>query len=196
MPSFQSLMYQIGLNSIERAKKDAIGGFKAELARLEEEWREHKRKVAAGLIPDVEGDEETGYVFDFGEHIGEMQFEAEQCLKLVREAFLLTVYHYWEKEACGLLGISHYKQSEVFEAARVDKRFDVDEAGLNKARQIANCIKHDVGKALFKAHPELFDMEHKDPEDKSNWQRALALTDEYLDGAIKVVRSSGPRDSK
>jgi hypothetical protein len=164
------------------------------LVELHAQWQEHQTAVKAGTAVTIEEDEENEAYLDLGEHIGEMVNEAEDGLRLVREAFALSLYHYWEKKACELLNIKDYRQGAVFAAAKQDPRFEIDEPGIDRLRLIANCIKHDKGKPLYEAEPSMFAASWIfDPEGPHGWHDPLRLRDEDVEKGFSAVRSSGPK---
>jgi hypothetical protein len=194
MPSWATIFFTMGVGAIERAYRASRESVDGQISKLDARWKEHLAAVEVGTAVTVEMDEETGHYFDFGEHIGEMATEAEERLRMVREAFVLILYHYWEKKARELLHIERYGQKEVFAAAKHDPRFDVDEPGINRLRLIANCIKHDAGRTLFNEDPAMFEADLLvDWNRRSGWHDALRLRDEDVEKSFAAVRSSGPK---
>jgi hypothetical protein len=194
MASWPTIAFTIGVSAIDGAYQTSRKAFEDQISALHARWQEHQAAVEAGNAVTVEENEETGAYFDFGEHIGEMVHEAEEGLRLVREAFVLSLYHYWEKKACELLHIKHYTQDAVFAAAKQHSRLDIDEPGIDRLRRIANCIKHDKGKTLFKEEAGMFEAGRVvDPEDPLGWHDALQLRDEDVENGFTAVRSSGPK---
>jgi hypothetical protein len=183
--------FQIGFRSIERAYRESRRAFENEIADWNARWAEYEADVRAGRIDKAEA-EASG--FDYGEYVGENILEAEQGLRLIREAFALVLYHFWEREACSLLNVKRYEQTAVFEAARSDPQFQLDELGLDRLRLIVNCIKHDNGFALHAQAAELFDPQYVPANrESSGWHTALTLRDTDLDTAFAAVKASGPR---
>jgi hypothetical protein len=193
MQSWGNIFYELGLRSIESAYRESRKSFDAELADWDGRWKEHLAAVAAGTEVTVHEDE-SGVFSDYGDYVGDMIYVAEGGLGLVREAFALVCYHYWEKQARALLTIKDYEQKKAFAAALKDSRFSVDEAGINELRLIANCIKHDVGRELFQLRPNLFEPSlMPNGNEKLGWHDALKLTDADIERALAAARSSGPK---
>lgn len=190
MASWATIGFGIGMRSIERAYGESRKAFDDEIMLWEARWQEHQ----STSLSSVEQDDDDGDPFDFGEHVGEMIFDAEEGLRLIREAFAITLYHFWEKTACQLLGVTRYVQDKIFDLADADPRLTVDKGSLNRLRLIVNCIKHDNGGELFAELPAVFDARFiPDPTTKYGWYSALRLRDEDLANALAAVWASGPK---
>lgn len=194
MASWATIGFGIGMRSIERAYGESRKAFEGEIAAWEARWQAHLALVQAKAATGVVEDEDEGDPFDYGEHVGEMIFDAEEGLRLIREAFAMTLYHFWEKTACRLLRVTRYVQDKIFLLADGDPRLTVDKAGVNRLRLIANCIKHDTGDDLYAEEPALFDPSLiPEPTAKYGWYSALKLRDEDLKAAFAAVWASGPK---
>lgn len=115
-------------------------------------------------------------------------------MRLIREAFVLTLYHYWEKELNALLRIGRGDHLKLMSAIKLNGQLQVDTAGLERLRLIANTIKHNDGHRLYASEPGMFGLEAKDlePRDRRGWHNFLRLTDEDILKGIAAVRASGP----
>ncbi len=192
MASWATIGFGIGMRSIERAYGESRKAFEGEISTWEARWQEHLNSVQANA--EVVDDEHEGDPFDFGEHVGDMIVDAEESLRLIREAFAMTLYHFWEKTACQLLHVTRYVQDKIFTLADADPRLTVDKAAVNRLRLLVNCIKHDAGADLYAEDPALFDSSLI-PELTANhgWYAALKLRDEDLKAAFVAVWASGPK---
>lgn len=194
MASWATIGFGIGMRSIERAYGESRKAFEGEIADWEARWQEHLTSGHTNAEGGLVDDEDGGDPFDYGEHVGEMIFDAEEGLRLIREAFAMTLYHFWEKTACRLLGVTWYAQDKIFTLADADPRLTVDKSGLNRLRLIVNCIKHDTGLDLYADDPALFDLGLiPEPTAKYGWSSALKLRDQDLNAAFAAVWASGPK---
>jgi hypothetical protein len=55
-------------------------------------------EAAAGRASLTEEDEDGKVIYDHGDHMGEMLFEIEDVLSVLREAFTISLHHFWERE--------------------------------------------------------------------------------------------------
>jgi len=189
MASWASIGYSMGLQSIEAAYRSSSAAFEHELANINKKWDKiisvHRANPA---------DTDNDYDYQYSDYISELAFDAETGCRLIREAFALTLYHYWEKETISLLSLRKGDHNKVVNAIKSKGWRDLDEAGMYRLWMIANTIKHSKGGGLYALDPTIFSEEAKqlDPEDYSGWHRYLRLKDEDVKAAIHAVRVSGP----
>lgn len=189
MASLATISYQIGFRGIERAYRESRRTFENEIADWTARYVEYEVDRAA-----TGAEHEDVWNPDYGAYVGDQIFEAERSLGLVREAFAIILYHFWEKEARSLLGIEDLRPTTVREAVLRDGRFTLDGPGLARLRAIVNCVKHGGGEELHALDPGMFDPDWIPKEPKAaGWHYALRLKDSDLDAAFVAVRSSGPR---
>jgi hypothetical protein len=73
---------------------------------------------------------------------------------LIREAFAITLHHFWEKECNAWMKVRRYQSGTAYKAL-VAKGYAVDKTGLEKLRKTANCIKHGSDE-LYRQYPAMF----------------------------------------
>ncbi|OKO83550.1 hypothetical protein [Bradyrhizobium sp. NAS96.2] len=79
--------------------------------------------------------------------------------RIYRQAFLISLYHLWERELLNMMPKKDYKDEDVFEFLK-NKGFSPDEANLAALRLAANVAKHSGGTSadqLYQLRPDLFD---------------------------------------
>lgn len=180
--------FQLGLRTIEQAYRSSKDAFERNLAGTEAEWRR---------MAGVPSEQETDDVAYYRDHLIDEAFDAEQGLRLMREAFALAVYHYWEKEMClhlGIRGKDAKNHANIMEVVVKDGRIEPDRAGLERLRLIANTIKHGLGQPLYAEAPYLFVDEGRqlETDDRHGWHAFLRLRDEDVRAGFAAVRASGP----
>jgi len=187
MPSMATISFNMGLEAIVRAYRASQATFKAQHDAAGRRFAEYEAEATSQEADD----------WDFGEQIGEELYEAEVGIRLVREAFAMTLYHFWEKQAAEVLGLTSHYFRTLEAAAAADPRFRIDAPGLNRLRLIANCIKHAGGSELFSLDPTLFDaaLIPQSATSRTGWHDALRLRDRDVESAIVAVRASGPRSA-
>ena len=113
------------------------------------------KRVAAGEDQTVYEDDETGQTFDYGEYTGEQRSNADETLRIVREAFLLSLHHYWEKQVRRWMKVKEYEQDKALTWLKAEG-LTPDKHNLDVLRMAANCIKHN-NKAFYNKYPKFFD---------------------------------------
>jgi hypothetical protein len=154
-----------------------------------------EHEVAAGRAAFIEEDEEGRLIYDRGEHVGEIMAEVEGVLRIVREAFTISLHHFWERELTAKMRIARYDESRAF-AFLKSSGINPNEAGLTVLRLAANVAKHSEGNSaekLYKLRPELFDTETMERLKDPPGYEHLRITDQMLDEFFDAVRTSGPQ---
>lgn len=140
------------------------------------------------------------------DHLVALRDEADVVLKLIREAFAISLYHYWEKQAPRWTGEKRYDANRIPKAL-IARGLTPDVSGLDVLRLAANVAKHSRGasaRALFNRRPDLFrgptppgapQIAYAEAETAPAYEPCyddLILTDAFLKRMFYVVRSSGP----
>lgn len=181
-------LFESGLREIERAYRASRTEFDSEMKDAAERYA---KLEAEGNVDAYSEDEITGQRYYYAEHLIDHNFRAEESLRLLREAFAIILHHYWEKEVVKWQRTKRYKYTAAYKWLGRNG-FPIDEPGLEKLRETANTIKHNVGR-IYDIHPEMFDADEiarsgGDPD----WHAALRLEDEHIDGFFLALRQSGP----
>lgn len=195
--NWTTLGFSLGIDSIERAYETAKKAFEDQSAFWGDQVDQHRRAIGA----DFDEGDCPGDAQGYDDYLINLACEAENGLALLREAFALMLYHFWEKKACELFGAENYVQKTIFDKAKYartgDRKtydIDIDEAGIERLRFIAKTIKHNDGQELFKMDPSLF----KDVgliEDRKSWRgwhTCLQLKHEDILRGISAIRTSRP----
>lgn len=142
-----------------------------------------------------------GYEF----HLAALHDENEGVLKLIREAFVISLAHYWEKQSVSWTGIKKYAPEGVASMLR-SKGLNPEEGVLILLHLISNVAKHSGGSSadkLFKKYPDLFSRnrgvavripsaaEGLEPPYVPTYED-LRVTDALVDQLFSAVRKSGP----
>jgi hypothetical protein len=188
-------LFRYGFDELRRAYEAAREASDSDRKRQERQWEELEREVAAGRASFIEEDEEGRVAYDRGEHAGEMIAEIEGILRIVREAFTISLHHFWEREITKKMRSTKYQESEAF-AFLKSKQIESNEIALKTLRLAANVAKHSEGtsaKKLHKLRPELFDSTEMAKFDDPPGYEYLRITDQILDEFFEAVRISGPQ---
>tara|TARA_R110002020_G_scaffold25225_6_gene82117 strand:- start:1791 stop:2411 length:621 start_codon:yes stop_codon:yes gene_type:complete len=180
----------------------AVAPFHSELAELQTQHDAHAAKVQAKQAVWEEFDEETGSGWSFGEDLAERREDADDALLTIRKAFVMAVYHLWERSAqrWGKSDDDHKGLVKALAKAGigVDSR-------LGELHLLVNCLKHNSKKAapeLFANVPSLFAPDFDPnalntitgkPFSRIDWAENIVLTDADVDRYLDVVLNSAPK---
>jgi len=190
----------LGLFSLRRLKLDEMPDVELPFVMVQTRYpgaspEAVEREVAAGRANFVEEDEDGRVVYDRGEHAGEMMAEVEGVLRVVREAFTISLHHFWERELTAKMQVIRYEESKAF-AFLKSKGINPNEAGLRTLRLAANVAKHSEGDSanqLHKLRPDLFDIEAMTRRNDPPGYEYLRITDQVLNEFFDAVQASGPQ---
>lgn len=198
-------LFEDRLNRIRSAFRAACAPFHQELVELEQEAADFQRKVDEGTAKWSEVDEETSFGRDYGEEFGERRQEAGEALLLVRKAFVIVIYHLWERGArrWALQKKKKPNHGDLI-VALADANILIDNVGLDELRLLVNCLKHnsDNARKLFQLRRDLFADDFdpdailpgtKKPLAHIDWAEQVVLTDDNVEGYLRIVRNSGPK---
>jgi hypothetical protein len=188
LPGMRAFQFSSDLDRIEDA-------FKASIAAMQQAHEAaeaaHDRYVESGENDDQY--DENGALISSTQH--QLQWEAMQksmAQTVVREAFVTSVFHFWECSARYWTG----DQDADFRTLRRKTRalgYSVDGEGLALLNDLNNLLKHDnarTGAKLFKRTSRLFWM-GREPK-SAHWRSALRITNEDVLHLFEIVRNSGP----
>ena len=153
-----ALLFRYGLDELRRAYEAAREAPDRDRKRLEKDWGLLEVEVAAGRASFVETSDSGGVVYDRGEHAGETAAEIEGVLRIVREAFTIALFHFWERELNARMKVPRHKDDEAF-AFLKSRGITPDESTLIQLHFAANVAKHGEGPSaerLCELRPNFF----------------------------------------
>lgn len=193
------------IKRLRSAYRSACAPFDDELKQLEHDADVFQRRVDEGTVQWPEFDEETGLSRDYGEEFAERRQDAEDVLLLVRKAFVVAIYHLWERGAQRwVLQKNKRPRHKELVAVLTEAAIVIDEARLNELGVLANCLKHnsDDARKLYGRRRDLF-TEDFDPDAilsgtgkpprTIGWAEHVVLTDESIESYLQTIQSSGPK---
>ena len=188
--------FEIGLEEVSTAYRASVQALEQHSADAEQLTRRR-----FGLEPDdpIPEDETDGLPFSdfFWEQVGEFDREAAGALEIVRTAFLIGLFHFWERQSRRWVDTKHYEHERVMKWLREHGQ-EPDEDALKDLQQAANCAKHGSGCScmkLYKRRPHLFSSCEDEDASRSFEpnDETLQITAEKLDEFFEAVRASGPK---
>lgn len=181
-------LFDSGLMEIERAYRASRVAFDDEMKDAAERYA---KLEAEGKVDDYNEDEATGQRYYFAEHLIDLNHQAEESLRLLREAFAIILHHYWEKEVVKWQQSKRYDYNKAY-SWLTRNAFPIDKPGLERLRETANTIKHNV-KRLYDLDPTMFDAgEIARAGGDPDYHDALRLEDNHIEAFFATLRASGP----
>lgn len=199
-----AIRFAIGLETIRTAYRATREGLD-ERARNAESMTRDRWGLAADEEPsDDPAEDGWSPRGQFWIEVGEVQSESTSAEEAIRQAFIIALFHFWERNAnrwCG--GLHNYDENKTFEALKAIGRHP-EEEGLRLLKLLANCLKHGASprpsgacNQLHKLYPDLFQLEpvvgeraHQ-PSDEH-----LSVPPKLLDDLLTAVLRSGPSLSR
>ena len=120
------------------------------------------------------------------------QLEVSISLMAVREAFVISSFHYWEKWARSLTNSNGRNDSFRVVKERIERLYPIHEK-LDQLNHLTSLLKHGSGafrhaRLLARERPDLF---LRPPGLYGGW--SLSLSGSNVDEAFKIVKRSGPQ---
>jgi hypothetical protein len=92
-------IFEFGFGEISRAYHTMLSAQAKMVAGPEAIVRQRYGMASEEAVPEVEYDDDGPASFDFWEEVGEIEGEAESATRIVRAAFLIALFHFWEKHS-------------------------------------------------------------------------------------------------
>ena len=169
--------------------------FDASINAMEQTYRvaeEASDRYEASGEDDDEYDEDGALTHSTRGHLRWQVLQASQTQSVIREAFVTSIFHFWETSARYWTGFERRDFKGLRSAVR-KLGYPVDGDGLTLLNEINNLLKHDnveTGERVFKRAPQMFWM-GKRPTTR-HWRSALRLSNDDVKRFLDVVRRSGP----
>lgn len=182
--------FQSGLDIVRAA-------FRASVATMTQ-VREQAEKAHLDYVASGEDDREyeDGILVHSKEHeLSHAEFEASIALGVVREAFVTSAFHYWERSARGWTGKHGKNQRFPIVAAAVSEIYGVHPR-LKDVNKLNNLLKHNSAQndeELSADWPELFRSLFPQREDGPLVKKRLVITDAIVEEVFGIVAASGPQ---
>ena len=181
--------FHYGLRSLKKTCSESCEIYKSEIERIHENYNKHREKVELGEANEVEEGPDGEWVYDYGEHAGELITDAEDTLEILRQTFMISLYHFWEKQVGSRLADSRYTQPAAFKWI-VNHNGTPDKKLLTQLRLAANCAKHGNTSQLYRNRPDMFDQRKIEDWGVKPSQETLLVSDATLYQFFDAVESS------
>lgn len=191
--NYHGYVYQEGVSVLIAAYQAAADALHEEWERSKEEAIAYQEGVASGEREWI-GEMEDGSVLWDQEQVHEMEIESKlEGQAALRKAFVLSIYHHWERGARTWTGNDDRDHDKLVKAV---KALGIEVSPrLVAVKDLANLLKHDNDKRgadLLKSWPEVLPNLTKWGENRTDWYGAVRLSDNHLTDAFNIIAASGP----
>ena len=188
------ILFRSGLDRVENAYRATIEPVEDVKSRADSIARQAFGLSLGEIPPEVSIEEDGSFSPDFSDSVYTVEYEAEETSSLIREAFLITLFHFWEKQSNLWLGVRGTTYNHLCTMAWLkSQNYLPNELEIRKLQFAANCVKHGPGKAChtlygldqsFFARPAVSSM--------GSSRNFVQTTIPMMDSFFEVVRQSGP----
>jgi hypothetical protein len=186
-------MYQDGVNSIRLSYDSAARALKLDTERAYDEISDYNAKVLAGDQSGIERDEDGQVLWDEADVLVHRSLQAEDALNTLRKAFVIVLYHHWERSVREWVKSKNGKHDAlVTAAAAIGQPTD---PLLDDLRLLVNTLKHDNerwAEPLHKKRADLFKPEFKITQTDPDWYNEIEVSGTALLDFFSAVSASGP----
>lgn len=184
-------VYREGIDRLEEGFSAAIGGLQDRRDQLSAELGDYEAHLEAGGEVQGEWDEDNGgWLYRADDLLRLRMDEAETTLRDLRHAYIVMIYHHWERSMQRRLDKRPKNHAELVKCLEA-KGCLLDErlAGLHLLVGVLKHDKDDAGR-LCSGWPFLPERSREKPP--KGWPRTLHLSDQHVLEALDIVRLSGP----
>jgi len=187
LPGIRAFAFHTDLDRIRDA-------FRASMSAIDERRRQaveaHQLYMDSGE-DDSEYDQDGVLVSSTRHALQWAELDASLAPIVVRQAFVTSAFHYWERSARAWTGFHGNGFPSLRE--RVEALGYAVSEELDLLNTLNNLLKHDnpeKGRKVFDKRSSLF-LGGREPAGGS-WQSALRITDDDVEHFFDIVRASGP----
>lgn len=149
-------------------------------------------RVNSFIVAHKEHGDDDEAARDYADMLGDEHLDATLTLRLVREAYVLTFYHLWEKYALRWMDKKRY--DSLLDPQSLQDRGIIVDPEIDRMRLTANLIKHRSG-ALFQKYPDMLEpiaRKYIAGGLEPDLYDYLQLTDQDMNLFIDAMKRSGP----
>lgn len=183
----RSWLFRSALDDIEMAYEAAAKAHANRPNEIEADVRRHLGLAPDDPFPQRDDDDEDDPLHRLYDDAGAMQEHATRGAHLVRKAFLIALFHHWERYCNSILKREKYGHPKRWLQQRGHPECVKPIRELEAA---ANCAKHGPGNAcrtLYRMRPDLFPRVTSDVEANEN---SLQIDEQTLKGFFSMVREA------
>lgn len=195
--NMQGYAFQEGIRVLIAAHETTADALHEELQRAKENALAYQEEVESGEREWIGERDEDGNIIWDQEQVHDMEIESKvEGQAAVRKAFILALYHHWERSARTWTGSDKRDHDKL--VAAVEAEGTPTHPRLGAVRDLANLLKHDNdkwGDAVLQSWPGVFPYGFAKASGRTNWYDAVRLSDTQLVDAFNIVAGSGPSEN-
>lgn len=179
--------FKAGLDVLRQGHASASKALTADIERVQAE------AAAYEASPDFIGDhdEDGNLLWEQSQVLAFQQETAEDALQALRKAYVLALYHHWER------AIQTYTDSgKSADHKKLVKRAPAKgiplHARLDVVRDLANAMKHNKGGSLQQDWPEVLRYGARTHEPR-DWYEAIQVEEAHIAEIFEIIEQSGPK---
>jgi len=176
-------------HSYEYKLRQIIRAYEASRASFDEDLNNIGSSPDSKLILMAKDDYQD--TFDY---LVDLHYEADTAITLIREAFTLALFHYWEKCGQSWLRTPGYRFKKSNTRLTDSGDYLADYETLDLMRMVANTVKHHSAE-LWRNYPEMFSplvADYLEDGFTPPYADLIYLTDEHMKRFITALWNSGP----
>lgn len=184
---FRAFQFEAGIERIRASFQASIEA----MERASDQARAEAYRYLGSGENDDEYDEDGTLIRSTRTGLQHAALQAAIAPNVVREAFITSAFHYWERSARAWTGSDERTFARLRERVIAEGIEISDELELLNA--LNNLLKHDNparGREVFDKRKDLF---RSSCEPSGSWQSALVIANADVEHFIDVVSASGPR---
>ena len=191
--NFHGYRFQESAKIVHASFRSAAQALRADVERAENEAVAYQKYLDEG--GEWIGEREDGHVLWDQEQVLDMRIEAgNEALMALRKAFVIALYHYWERAIRVSTGGNDRAKHDELVALAIAMGITI-RPGLAAIRDLVNLLKHDNakwGNALRRSWSNLFHPGFQPSAVRADWYNAVTLTDDDVALVYETVAGSGP----
>ncbi|MBY5422302.1 hypothetical protein HFN05_05700 [Rhizobium leguminosarum] len=191
--SFKAFQYQTGIDRICDAYRASADTMRKALGEASQAYAQYMDDG----VDDREYDEDGILIASTEHSLAQAEMDAILAVSVVREAFVTSAFHYWERSARTWTGL--HGRYDGFKKLRDEcaKRYSISPQ-LDNLNLLNNLLKHNshrIDQTLLDARPDYFAALFPSANNTPPQKLRLRLHNEHVEEAFDIVRASGPTSS-
>ena len=177
------------IEEIEHAYYAAVGSLTNQKITESEKIRGILKLGPEEPLPEPEADDEGGFIDEIYELAAERIERANNSIPFVRKAFVIGLFHLWERHCNSAMKRNRYIHDDVMVWMEANGRRLKAETLLH-LELACHCAKHGPGnscKKLWKLRPDLFNRVNNEGQASES---TLVISNETFDEFLKAVSTS------
>lgn len=177
---------RISVEDIHHAYNAAIAGLQHRESEIEESVRRQLGLAPDAPFPDADPYDPDDPIGALYEDAGEQDSQAKRGAPLVRHAFLIALFHLWERHCNAQFKTKDYNSTQANTMLKAAGHESLC-LSITELQLAANCAKHGRGPSggrLFRKRPDFFP--HAKDAEQAN-ERTLLISDETLQQFFQII---------